>query len=52
MVIKGQADIEVSISDAGYICHKQRHVSDGDLVIEIAPAYGSKVAGAGKPRVS
>ena len=46
MVIKGQADIEVSISDAGYICLKQRHESDGDQVIEIAPAYGSKVAGA------
>jgi hypothetical protein len=46
MVIKGQADIEISISDAGYICLKQRHDADGEQVIEIAPAYGSKVAGA------
>jgi hypothetical protein len=46
MVIKGQADIEVSITDAGYICLKQRHESDGEQVIEIAPAYSSKVAGA------
>jgi hypothetical protein len=46
MLIKGQADIEVFISDMGYICLKQRHESDGDQVIEIAPAYGGKVAGA------
>lgn len=46
MVIKGQADIEICISDTGYICLKQRHESDGEQVIEIAPAYGSKVAGA------
>lgn len=46
MVIKGQADIEVSISENGYICLKQRHDVDGVQVIEIAPAYGTKVAGA------
>ena len=46
MVIRGQADIEICISDTGYICLKQRHDSDGEQVIEIAPAYGSKVAGA------
>jgi hypothetical protein len=46
MLIKGQADIEVFISDAGYICLKQRHDSDGEQMIEIAPAYGGKVAGA------
>jgi hypothetical protein len=46
MLIKGQADIEVFISDKGYICLKQRHDSDGEQLIEIAPAYGVKVAGA------
>jgi hypothetical protein len=46
MLIKGQADIEISISDTGYICLKQRHEVEGEQVIEIAPAYGSKVAGA------
>jgi hypothetical protein len=46
MLIKGQADIEIFISDTGYICLKQRHDAEGDQVIEIAPAYGTKVAGA------
>jgi hypothetical protein len=46
MLIKGQADIEVFISDIGYICLKQRNGSDGEQVIEFAPAYGVKVAGA------
>ena len=46
MLIKGQADIEVSITDSGYICLKQRHEVEGEQVIEIAPAYGAKVAGA------
>jgi hypothetical protein len=46
MLIKGQADIQVFISDTGYICLKQRHDVEGDQVIEIAPAYGSKVADA------
>ena len=44
MRIKGQADIEVFISDGGYICLKQQRDEDGDHVIEFAPAYGAKVA--------
>lgn len=44
--IKGQADIEIFISDGGYICMKQRHDEGGDQVIEFAPAYGGKVADA------
>ena len=46
MRIKGQADIEVFISDGGYICLKQKDELDGEKVIEFAPAYGGKVAGA------
>jgi hypothetical protein len=46
MVIKGQADIQIFISDTGYICLKQRNGLEGDQVIEFAPAYGSKVADA------
>jgi hypothetical protein len=46
MRIKGQADIDVFISDGGYICLKQTDEVDGDRVIEFAPAYGAKVAGA------
>ena len=46
MLIKGQSDIEVSISDGGYICLKQRNEVDGEQVITIAPAYAAKVAGA------
>jgi hypothetical protein len=45
MLIKGQADIQIFISDTGYICLKQR-AEEGDQVIEFAPAYGSKVADA------
>jgi hypothetical protein len=45
MVIKGQSDIEVHISDIGYICLKQQD-SDGEHIISFAPAYASKVAGA------
>ena len=45
MVIKGQSDIEVHISDIGYICLKQQN-GDGDHVISFAPAYASKIAGA------
>ena len=44
MRIKGQADIEVFISDGGYICLKQKDELDGEKVIEFAPAYGAKVA--------
>jgi hypothetical protein len=47
MRIKGQADIEIFISDGGYICLKQeRGDIDGEQVIEFAPAYGTKVADA------
>ncbi len=44
MRIKGQADIEVFISDGGYICLRQINDESGDNVIEFAPAYGAKVA--------
>lgn len=46
MVIKGQSDIEVFVSDDGYICLKQRPDYDGDQLIVVAPAYASKIAGA------
>ena len=46
MRIKGQADIEIFISDNGYICLKQQHDVDGEQMIELAPAYGAKVASA------
>jgi hypothetical protein len=45
MVIKGQSDIEVQISDIGYICLKQQN-GDGDHIISFAPAYAAKIAGA------
>ena len=46
MRIKGQADIEVFITDGGYICLKQKDDVEGERLIEFAPAYGQKVAGA------
>jgi len=46
MRIKGQQDIDIFISDSGYICMKQKDDMDGERVIEFAPAYGPKVAGA------
>jgi hypothetical protein len=46
MRIKGQADIEIFISDGGYICLRQKDDLDGERVIEFAPAYGPKVASA------
>ncbi len=45
MLIKGQSDIEIHISDLGYICLKQQDV-EGDQTITFAPAYASKVAAA------
>lgn len=45
MLIKGQQDIEVHISELGYICLKQRD-GEGDHVISFAPAYAAKVANA------
>lgn len=44
MRIKGQADIELFISDGGYICLRQEHSDLGEQVIEFAPAYGAKIA--------
>jgi hypothetical protein len=44
MRIKGQADIEVFITDGGYICMRQEHDDMGEQVIEFAPAYGGKIA--------
>jgi len=46
MRIKGQADIEISISDEGYIVLKQKNGGDEPHVIEFAPSYGVKVADA------
>ena len=46
MRIKGQADIDIYITDTGYICLKQKDDLDGERLIEFAPAYGQKVAGA------
>jgi len=46
MRIRGQADIDISISDTGYICLKQKHDVDGEQVIEFAPAYAPKMADA------
>ena len=44
MRIRGQADIEVFITDGGYICLRQKNDFDGENAIEFAPAYGAKVA--------
>jgi len=43
MVIKGQSDIEIKISDIGYICLTQQD-ADGEHMITFAPAYAAKVA--------
>jgi hypothetical protein len=45
MLIKGQSDIEIQISDIGYICLKQQE-DDGEQVITFAPACATKVAAA------
>jgi hypothetical protein len=44
MRIKGQSDIEVFISDGGYICLRQNRDDEGEQLIEFAPAYGVKIA--------
>jgi hypothetical protein len=44
MRIKGQADIEVFISDEGYICLRQKNGGDEEHVVEFAPAYGPKIS--------
>ena len=43
MRIKGQSDIQIFISDEGYICLRQKDSVDGDKMIEFAPAYSPKV---------
>jgi hypothetical protein len=44
MRIRGQADIDVSISEGGYIRLKQRGSDTAEeQIIEFAPAYGTKV---------
>ena len=46
MRIKGRADIEIFITDNGYICLKQQREAGGEQLIELVPAYGAKVADA------
>lgn len=46
MRIKGQSDIEIIISEDGYIRLKQQSTADGEQLIEFAPAYGAKIADA------
>jgi hypothetical protein len=46
MLIKGQSDIEIQISDMGYIVLRQRISGDGDHVVTFAPAYAPKVTAA------
>lgn len=46
MRIKGQSDIQVFISDDGYICLKQTDEVEGEKIIEFAPAYSPKITGA------
>lgn len=46
MLIKGQSDIEIHISDRGYITLKQRVDAEGEHVITFAPAYAPKVTSA------
>jgi hypothetical protein len=44
MRIRGQADIDVSISEGGYIRLRQRSSDTADeQIVEFAPAYGTKV---------
>jgi hypothetical protein len=46
MIIKGQADIEIQISEQGYICIKQYDDDGGEQVVQFAPAYAPKLANA------
>ena len=45
MVIKGQSDIDIHLSDIGDLCLQQPD-ADGEHVVSFAPAYAAKVAGA------
>jgi hypothetical protein len=46
MKIKGQAEIDISISDEGYIVLKQKNGGEEAHVVEFAPAFGAKIADA------
>lgn len=46
MLIKGQPDMEVQISNQGYICIKQCDATGTENVVEFAPAYAPKLAAA------
>ncbi len=47
MRIKGQPDIQIYVTDGGYICLKQKNDGEGEeQLIEFAPAFGTKIAGA------
>jgi hypothetical protein len=46
MKIKGQAEIDISISDEGYIVLKQKNGGDEPHVVEFAPAFGAKISDA------
>jgi hypothetical protein len=44
MRIKGQYEIDISVSDEGYIVLKQRNGGAEPHVIEIAPLYTARIA--------
>lgn len=46
MLIKGQPDMEVQISEHGYICIRQYDTTGNENVVEFAPAYAPKLAAA------
>ena len=46
MIIKGQSDIEIQISEHGYITLRQYDSAGGENVVNFAPAYAPKVASA------
>lgn len=46
MLIKGQSDIEIQITEHGYLTLKQYDGSGNENVVQFAPAYAPKVASA------
>ncbi len=46
MLIKGQPDMEVQISNQGYITIKQYDAGGTENIVEFAPAYAPKLAAA------
>lgn len=46
MLIKGQPDMEVQISNQGYITIKQYDAAGTENTVEFAPAYAPKLAAA------